>query len=125
MMSYVSVYENKTPRAKGIMLAGAVHVVIVAAVIAMPGIEIPDKFNGPFVATPIAKPQPPEPVIKDEPPEPKLASLTLPKAADKPITDVPVFPIHFRPIRTLAARWTLRERELPSPSTRSRLRRIR
>ena len=79
MMSYVSVYENKTPRAKGIMLAGAVHVVIVAAVIAMPGIEIPDKFNGPFVATPIAKP--------------KLASLTLPKAADKPITDVPVFPI--------------------------------
>ena len=93
MMSYVSVYENKTPRAKGIMLAGAVHVVIVAAVIAMPGIEIPDKFNGPFVATPIAKPQPPEPVIKDEPPEPKLASLTLPKAADKPIADVPVFPI--------------------------------
>ena len=40
MMSYVSVYENKTPRAKGVLLAGAVHAAIIAGVIAMPGIEV-------------------------------------------------------------------------------------
>jgi hypothetical protein len=50
-MSYVSVYENTAPRTKVMILVGAVHVAIIVGVIAMPGIEIPDKSNSPFIAT--------------------------------------------------------------------------
>ncbi len=97
-MSYVSAYENNTPRSKGIIMAGAVHAVIIAAVIAMPGIEIPDKFNGPFIAKPIAKPQPPEPVIEDPPSKPRLAEQNKPRVPDQVLVDVSTFPI--KPVGT-------------------------
>ncbi|MEH6792150.1 energy transducer TonB [Parasphingorhabdus sp.] len=87
-MSYVSVYENNTPRSKGLLLAGGVHAVIIAAVIAMPGIEVPDRFNGPFTAIPIAKPQPPEPVIEDKEPETKPAGEKLQKLPQRPAVDI-------------------------------------
>ena len=96
-MSYVSVYENKTQRSKGLLLAGAVHGVIIAAVIAMPGIEFPEKLNGPFIATHIPQPQPPEPVIEDKKPEVKAAPQTRQRAPDRPTIDLippPVVPLH-------------------------------
>lgn len=93
MMSYVSVYENKTPRAKGVIMAGAVHAVIVAGVIAMPGIEIPDKFPGTIIAIPVPAQKPPEPVIEDKQPEVKMAPQTRQTVPDKPIADVKPFPI--------------------------------
>jgi len=93
MMSYVSVYENKTPRSKGLMMTVAVHAAIIAGVIAMPGITIPEKLHGPFIATNIPKPQPPEPVIEDDPPKAKVAQPTQPRAPDKPIADARSFPI--------------------------------
>ncbi len=97
-MSYVSVYENKTPRSKGMLLAGAVHAVIIAGVIAMPGIEIPEKLNGPFIAVHVPKPQPPEPVIKDQPDEVKIARQTHQTAPDQPTIDLPPTPV--KPVRS-------------------------
>ena len=93
MMSYVSVYENKTPRAKGVLLAGAVHAAIIGGVIAMPGIEVPDKFPGPIFAFPVPAQTPPEPVIEDDPPKAKVAQPTQPRAPDREIADVQTFPI--------------------------------
>ncbi|WP_417620869.1 TonB family protein [Parasphingorhabdus sp.] len=90
-MSYVSVYENKTPRSKGVILAGVVHAAIVAGVIAMPGIEIPDKFPGTVIAIPMLAQQPPEPVI-EETPEIKIAVQTRQKVPDKPVIDLPPAP---------------------------------
>ncbi|AMO73047.1 energy transducer TonB [Sphingorhabdus sp. M41] len=93
-MSYVSVYENKTPRTKGLILAGAVHAAIIAAVIAMPGIEIPERLNGPFIATAIPKPQPTEPVIEDKKPEVKVAPQMRQTAADRPIIKLSAAPLN-------------------------------
>jgi protein TonB len=92
-MSYVSVYENKTPRSKGLILAGAVHAVIIAAVIAMPGIEIPERLNGPFIATHVPKPQPPEPVSENQPDEVKLPPQTREKAPERPVIDLSRTPV--------------------------------
>jgi len=92
IMSYVSVYENKTPRAKGVILAGAVHAAIIAGVIAMPGIEAPDKFPGTIMAIPVLAQKPPEPVIDEAKPEVKLAVQTRQKAPDKTIVDLPPAP---------------------------------
>jgi protein TonB len=100
IMSYVSVYENKTPRAKGVILAGAVHLAIIAGVIVMPGIKVPEILNGPFIATHIPNPKPPEPVIEDKKPEVKAAAQTRQRAPDRPDIDLvplPVVPIHGYP----------------------------
>ena len=91
-MSYVSVYENKTPRAKGVILAGAVHVAIIGGVIAMPGIEVPDRFPGTLIAIPVLAQKPPKPVIEEVQPEVKLAVQTRQKAPDTPIIDLPSTP---------------------------------
>lgn len=99
-MSYVSVYENKTPRSKGIILAGAVHAVIIAAVIAMPGIEIPDKFPGTIIALPVPVEKPPEPVIDEAEPEVKLPPQTREKAPERPVIDLSRTPVE--PVRNYA-----------------------
>lgn len=91
-MSYISVYENKTPRSKGLILTGAVHVVIIAAAIALPGIEVPDVLNGPFVATHVPLPQPLDPVIEDERPEVKAAPQTRQITSDAPVIQLPPAP---------------------------------
>ncbi|MEO9599243.1 TonB family protein [Parasphingorhabdus sp.] len=88
-MSYVSVYENKTPRAKGVAMAAVVHAVIIAGVIAMPGIEIPDTFNGPFVAIHIPSPQPPEPVTKEQKRDVEIKQKNPRKKPSQPIIDLP------------------------------------
>ena len=93
MMSYVSVYENKTPRSKGLILTVTVHAAIIAGVIAVPGITIPEKLHGPFIATNIPNPQLPEQVIEDDPPKAKVAQPTQPRAPDREIADVQTFPI--------------------------------
>lgn len=99
-MSYVSVYKNKTPRSKGLILAGTVHAAIIAGVIAMPGIEIPERLNGPFIAVHVPKPQPPEPVIEDKPDDIKIAPQTRQAARDRPIVDP--FPIRVNPVQNYA-----------------------
>lgn len=111
MMSYVSVYENKTPRTKGVLLAGAVHVAIIAGVIAMPAIEVPEKFNGPFNAVSIAKPEPSDPVIIEDPPRPEWPQETRPRIPDQPVADVlsiPIqpFPTYSEPGKALGAAGT-------------------
>lgn len=97
-MSYVSVYENKTPRAKGVLLAGAVHAAIIGGVIAMPGVEFPERFTGPIIAIPVLAEKPPEPVIEDEAPEVKLPVQTQQTMPDKPIADV--LPAPVEPLQT-------------------------
>jgi protein TonB len=97
IMSYVSVYENKTPRSKGLILTGAVHAAIIAAVIAMPGIVVPEKFKGTIIAFPVKVQPPPDPVIEDKKPEVKAAPQTRQRAPDQPDIDLvplPVVPIH-------------------------------
>ena len=82
-MSYVSVYENKTPRSKGMILAGAVHAVIIAAVVAMPEIEGPDIFDGTIIAIPILAEKPIEPVIEEKP-EVEIARPTKQSLPERP-----------------------------------------
>ena len=82
-MSYVSVYENKTPRSKGLILAGAVHAVIIAAVVAMPGIEVPKTFDGPIFAFPVPAEKPPEPVVEQQKPEVEIARPTRQTLPDR------------------------------------------
>lgn len=86
MMSYVSVYENKTPRSKGLILAGAVHAVIIAAVVAMPGIEVPRTFDGPVFAFPVPAEKPPEPVVEQQKPEIEIARPTRQSLPDRSTT---------------------------------------
>ncbi|MEO9913634.1 TonB family protein [Parasphingorhabdus sp.] len=96
MMSYVSAYENKTPRSKGVIMAAVVHAVIIGGVIAMPGIEIPERFEGPIFAFPVPVDKPPEPIVEETPPEVKTARPTVQAPPDKPrieLTPPPIVPI--------------------------------
>ena len=96
-MSYVSVYENKTPRSKGLIMTGAVHAVIIGAVIAMPAIEGPDIFKGTIMAIPIPAEKPIEPVIEDKKPEVEIARPTTQAPPDRSIImDIsdPVVPVN-------------------------------
>jgi protein TonB len=92
-MSYVSVYENKIPRSKGLILTGAVHAVIIAAVIAMPGIEFPEKFPGTVIAIPVPAETPPEPVRDNDQPEVKSMPQTPEKATKPPVIDLSRSPV--------------------------------
>ncbi len=91
-MSYVSVYENKTPRSKGVAMAVAVHAAIIAGVMAMPGIEIPEKFAGTIIAIPVPAQQPPEPVIEKKP-EVEIAPQTRQNLPVPPVIDLPPDPV--------------------------------
>ncbi len=96
MMSYVSVYENKTPRSKGVAMAIAVHALIIAGAMAMPDIVVPEKFEGTIFAFPVKVQKPPEPVIEDKKPEVEIAGPTRQMPPERPInielpdTSVPV-----------------------------------
>lgn len=93
-MSYASVYENKTPRSKGLIMTGAVHAAIIAAVIAMPAIVVPEKFKGTIIAISEKAQQPPEPVIEDKKPEVKVAPQMRQTAPDRPIIKLPSAPLN-------------------------------
>tara|TARA_R110000824_G_scaffold195974_3_gene378931 strand:+ start:1334 stop:1996 length:663 start_codon:yes stop_codon:yes gene_type:complete len=84
-MSYVSVYENKTPRSKGVAMAVAVHALIIAGAMAMPEIEVPEKFKGTIIAFPVKVQEPPEPVIEQKKPEVEIARPTKQVRSD-PVT---------------------------------------
>ncbi|WP_339688725.1 TonB family protein [uncultured Parasphingorhabdus sp.] len=89
-MSYVSVYENKTPRSKGVAMAVGVHALIIAGAMAMPEIVAPEKFKGTIIAFPVKVQTPPEPVIEDKKPEIKIASPTRQTLPERSINiDVP------------------------------------
>lgn len=82
-MSYVSTYERRLPKTKGIGLAIGVHAVVIAAVIVMPGIEIPERFEGTIIAFPVPEPEQPKAV-----PEPKDPIVEAPRT-EKIQTPVP------------------------------------
>lgn len=84
-MSYVSVYENKTPRSKGVAMAVAVHALIIAGAMAMPEIEVPEKFKGTIIAFPVKAQKPPEPVIEDNKREVEIALPTRQTLPERPI----------------------------------------
>lgn len=89
-MSYVSVYENKTPRSKGVAMALAVHALIIAGAMAMPEIVAPEKFEGTIFAFPVKAQKPPEPVIEYKKPEVEIARPTRQTLPERPIKiDVP------------------------------------
>ncbi|WP_321326624.1 TonB family protein [uncultured Parasphingorhabdus sp.] len=91
-MSYVSVYENKTPRSKGLIMTGAVHAAIVAAVIAMPAIVVPDRFEGTILAIPVRVQPTPEPVVEEVKPDVRTAAPVRKTAPEPRITDLPPIP---------------------------------
>lgn len=92
-MSYVSVYENKTPRSKGVAMAVAVHAVIIAGALAMPEIEVPEKFKGTVIAFPVKIQEPPKPVIEQKKSEVEIARPTKQTLTDRPIIDLPPDPV--------------------------------
>jgi len=92
-MSYVSVYENETARSKGLLLTGAVHAVIITAIIAMPGIEVPERFAGTVIALPVPAEKQPEPVRDEEDLLVKLPLQTREKAPDQPVVDLSRTPV--------------------------------
>jgi len=67
-MSYASTYEYQPPRSKGIGMALAVHGAIIAAVMMMPGIEIPDRITRVVIGENIPAPPEEKPIV--EPIEP-------------------------------------------------------
>ena len=91
-MSYISVYENKTPRSKGLIMTVAVHAAIIGAVIAMPAIIVTERPEGTLVALPKLAEMPPEPVIEEQQPEVKAAPQTRQIAPDVPIVKLPTVP---------------------------------
>ncbi|ATW03098.1 energy transducer TonB [Sphingorhabdus sp. YGSMI21] len=91
-MSYVSVYENKTPRSKGLIMTVAVHAAIIGAVIAMPAIIVTERPEGTLVALPKLAEIPPEPVIEEQQPEVKAAPQTQQIAPDRTIIKLPPVP---------------------------------
>lgn len=82
-MSYVSSYANKPPDAKGISIAIGIHALVVAAVLAMPGIDLPDRIPT-IVETYNVQP---DPVPKDPVPEPDKPVIDIPRPSPKP-TDI-------------------------------------
>ena len=97
-MSYVSTYDNRTPKPKGIAWAIGVHVVIIGAVIAMPGIEIIPEEISEVEAIFITKIEPPKEKAEQQKQEGKLPTnpknLTpvpqiddLPKAPETVLTE--------------------------------------
>jgi protein TonB len=83
-MSYVSVYENRTPRSKGVAMAVAVHALIIAGAMAMPEIVAPGKFEGTIIAFPVKVQQPPEPMIEEKKPEVAIAPPTRQTLPERP-----------------------------------------
>ncbi len=91
-MSFTSTYAQKPPNYKGICMAVGVHVVIIAGIMAMPGIELPGKL--PTIIQTYDVKMAPEPL--KPPPEPKEAQVETPKKAGEttkvtPIVNTPVF----------------------------------
>lgn len=88
-MSYVSTYERRTPKPKGVALAIGVHAVIIGAVLAMPGIEIIPDEMGEIEAIFITKMEPPKEEIEEQKQEIKLPTKPniispIPKIDDLP-----------------------------------------
>ncbi len=91
-MSYVSTYDKRTPKPKGIALAFGVHAVVIGVVIAMPGIEIIATERGEIEAIQLTKPEPLKEKIeeqKQENPVPQEQRIRLPVP---PIGDLPKAP---------------------------------
>lgn len=91
-MSYVSVYENNTPKTKGVAMAIGAHVIIIAAVMAMPGVELPGKQIPVIEGINIPLEKPIEPIVEDKKPEIELPREKALPTSDKPIINLPPAP---------------------------------
>lgn len=91
-MSYVSTYERRTPKPKGVALAIGVHAVIIGAVLAMPGIEIIPKDKKIIDAFLIPNSIEPREVIEDQKPEIEIPLETKITAPIPEIDDLPKAP---------------------------------
>ncbi len=88
-MSYVSTYEYQPSRSKGIGMALAVHGVIIAGVMMMPGIEMPERITSVVIGENIPAPPEPKPV-----PEPVERFVEPPVKPDRqtPLPPLPPAP---------------------------------
>lgn len=92
-MSYVSTYDRRTPKPKDIALAIGVHAVIIAMVIAMPGVEfIPDEKKKEVKAIFISKFVPPEKKPEEKKPEIQLPREQKVQRPVQPFDDLPKAP---------------------------------
>ena len=91
-MSFTSTYAQKPPNYKGISLTVGIHVLVVAGIMAMPGIDLPGKLPN-VVATYNVKEKPKLVEIKPEPKEQLVETPKRPREAAKvtPIVPRPVF----------------------------------
>jgi len=88
IMSYVSTYDRRMPKPKGVGLAIGVHALVIAAVIAMPGISHFQQERGKTDGTFITLPEPDEPVVEKQDP---IVELPPKNTIDNPVkqTDDP------------------------------------
>ncbi|OAO04011.1 energy transducer TonB [Parasphingorhabdus sp.] len=91
-MSYVSVYENNTPKTKGFALAIGAHAVIIAAVMAMPGVSFPEKPFNVIRATNIPLAKPLKPTVEEQKPEIEVPSSNSLPTPPKPVESLPPAP---------------------------------
>ncbi len=91
-MSFTSTYAQKPPNYKGISLTVGIHVLVVAGIMAMPGIDLPGKLPN-VVATYNVKEKPKLVEIKPEPKEQLVETPKRPREAAKvtPVVPRPVF----------------------------------
>lgn len=81
-MSYVSTYAKKPPNFKGISMTVGVHVLVVAGIFAIPGIELPELPPNVVDTYNVPEPKPVDPA-----PEPQKPIEDIPQAAPAP-TDI-------------------------------------
>ena len=91
-MSYISTYDRKLPKPKGIGLAIGVHAIVIAAVIAMPGVNVVRHVPGEIEGIFIAKPEPKKPISEPDEPLVKLPPQNTIDNPVKPVDDLPRAP---------------------------------
>ncbi|QTD54833.1 energy transducer TonB [Parasphingorhabdus cellanae] len=85
-MSFTSTYAQKPPNYKGVGMAVGVHALIIAGIMAMPGIDLPGKL--PTVIETYDVKVKPEPI--EVPPEPKDVQVETPMKAQDTVKVTPM-----------------------------------
>ncbi|QJB69725.1 energy transducer TonB [Parasphingorhabdus halotolerans] len=88
-MSYTSTYANKPPNAKGIGMTIGVHVIVVAGVMMIPGIELPDRIPTILETFNVPDEKKPDPVIEPLKPEVQIPRESVVKAPKPRVDNLP------------------------------------
>ena len=99
-MSFASTYANKPPNYKGMGITVGVHAMVFAGVMALPGIELPERLPN-VLKTYEVKENKPKPIEKIVEPEKPL--VTLPPTAISPVVPLVEPPISVAPPPTITA----------------------